>query len=104
MNGLQIKLFLLKYAESKSPTNDNEDVIFISGGFTVERNPQNKPGRVVPINTVYKVNLKSSIMKVFSEFKLKRSAHQSTIIGDKMYSVGGFNGTYLVDTEIIPIK
>ena len=36
--------------------------------------------------------------------KSERCAHQSTIIGDKIYLVGGCNGTQLADTEIIPIS
>ena len=36
--------------------------------------------------------------------KSKRGHHHSTIIGDKMYVVYGFDDSDLADTEIIPIS
>ena len=44
----------------------------------------------------------SSKWELFSKLKSDRYAHQSTIIGDKMYFIGGYNGRWLADTEIIP--
>ena len=67
-------------------------------------NLQNKTRIKVYNEAVYKLNVKSSKWKILSEFKSKRRAHQSTIIGDKMYLVAGYNGTHVADTEIIPIK
>ena len=78
--------------------------MFVSGGGTLEINSQDEPRRFVLSNTVYNLNLKSSKWEVFSELKSKRYAHQSTIIGDKMFLVGGFNDTDLADTAVIPIS
>ena len=68
----------------------------------VETNSQNQ-SRFIRTNIVYKLNLKSSEWEEFSELKSKIYDHQSTIIGDKMYLIGGYNGTCLADTEIKPI-
>ena len=91
----------LKYTETKSPDNDVEDDIFISGGLTTSLQSTKK----VYHTAVYKLNLKSSKWELFSELKSKRGFHQSTIIGDNIYLIGGFNGrSCLGDTKIIPIS
>ena len=67
----------------------------------------NEPGQLISNYIVYKLNLKSSKWEHFSQLKSERVGHQSTIIGNKMYSVGGFNfntDTCLADTEILPIS
>ena len=77
----------------------------MSGGFTVETNSQDGSTKEVYNNAVYKLKLNSSKWEVFSELNSKRSSHQSTIIGDKIYLVGGYNGrSRLADTEIISIN
>ena len=70
----------------------------------VGTNSQNKYGIYVRTDAVNKLNLKSGKWEAFLGLKSRRCAHQSTIVGDKMYLVGGYNGTHLADTEIIPIS
>ena len=73
----------------------------------VKANSQNQSSSRIQFtgnDIVYKLNLMSRKWEVFSELKSKRCGHQSTIIGDKMYLVGGYNGFYSADTEVIPIR
>ena len=101
---LQTKL-LLKYAETKPPIYENQDGILMSGGLTVEKNSQDGSDIIVRKDTVFKLNIITNEWKTFSDLKSVRTGHQSTIIGDKMYLVGGYNGlSRLADTEVIPIS
>ena len=93
-----------KYAESESQNKDDEVAIFVSGGVKLETNSQSQSNILVRRYIVYKLNMKTSKWEEFSRLKSKRCAHQSTIIGNKMYLVGGYNGADLADTEIIPIS
>ena len=73
--------------------------MFLSGGFTKENNLEENSTRAV-----YSLNLMSGNWKLFSELKSNRDRHQSTIISDKIYFVGGFNDSSLADTEVLPIS
>ena len=83
----------------------------MSGGVTID--PQDEPVCAEYIMRVYKLNLKSSKWKLLTMLKQERCGHQSTIIEDKIYLVGG-NNTYfyenvicqdgLIDNKIIPIS
>ena len=97
-------IFQLIFSEEDSQYTNYDNGIFISGGLTVERNSQNQSSDIVSNDAVYKLNLKSSKWEEFSIFESKRCGHQSTIIEDLMCSVGGFDGSYLADTEITSIS
>ena len=77
--------------------------MFISGGIVRKNNLQKESSRDVLNSAVYKLNLKSRRWEHFWIKSLKVD-HLSTIIGDKMCLVGGFNGSCSADTEIIPIR
>ena len=78
--------------------------MFISGGIVRKNNLQKESSRDVLNSAVYKLNLKSRRWEHFTELKSLKVGHLSTIIGDKLCLVGGFNGSCSADTEIIPIR
>ena len=57
-------------------------------------------------NSGYKLNLNSSKWEHFTELQTERVYHQSAIIKDQLYLIGGYDKDTndLADTEIIPIS
>ena len=92
------------FLESESESTNYKDVIFISAGLAVKTISQNDSIHEYK-QAVYKLNIESSKWEKNSVLKSARRKHQSTIIGDKMYLVGGIKRrSRLADTEIISIS